>query len=76
MICLFWTPRRLAGAACKTGSAPILLMDFRDAAGGKLRLCDFGSAGEGGTPYKSWLKVGNVPEAAFSRSNPLRSARL
>jgi len=54
---------------------PALLLACRDAKGKGLRLCDFGSAGEGGTPYVSWLKITNPPRAAFSRTNPLRSAR-
>jgi len=36
---------------------PALLVEFTASDGRKLRLCDFGSAGEGGTPYRSWLKV-------------------
>ena len=54
---------------------PILLLEYRDGEGRKLRLCDFGSAGEAGTPYKSWLKVSGIPAGSFSRENPLRSAR-
>jgi hypothetical protein len=42
-----------------------------------VRLCDFGSAGEAGTPYRSWLPVSNVPQPrAFGRTNPLRSFSL
>ncbi|MDP6779924.1 MAG: glycoside hydrolase family 127 protein [Candidatus Latescibacteria bacterium] len=55
---------------------PIMLLEYRDGNGSKLRLCDFGSAGEGGTPYRSWLKIGGIPKASFSRSNPLRSVRV
>ncbi len=54
---------------------PIMLLEYRDGNGRKLRLCDFGSAGEGGTPYRSWLKIGGIPKASFSRINPLRSVR-
>ena len=43
--------------------------------GKKIRLCDFGSAGNGGSPYKSWLAVENVEQTPFSKSNPLRSGR-
>jgi uncharacterized protein len=54
--------------------APHLLLEFTAAAGQKVRLCDFGSAGEGGSLYASWLPVANAPEAAdYSRQNPLRS---
>jgi uncharacterized protein len=38
---------------------PILLMEFTASDGQPLRLVDFGSAGEGGTPYVSWLPVQN-----------------
>ena len=54
---------------------PLLLMEFPAAGGQKLRLCDFGSAGEGGSPYQSWLKVENVGVTLFSETNPLRSGR-
>jgi DUF1680 family protein len=55
--------------------APILLMEFTSKSGIPLRLCDFGSAGQTGTPYKSWLTVENTPAGSFSKTNPLRSAR-
>jgi len=54
---------------------PTLLMEFTAARGRKLRLCDFGSAGEAGSPYQSWLKVTNVKKTEFSETNPLRSGR-
>ena len=39
---------------------PILLQEFTAADGRALCLCDFGSAGEGGTPYRSWLQIENA----------------
>jgi hypothetical protein len=36
---------------------PLLLLEFAGRDGRKLRLCDFGSAGQGGTPYRSWLEM-------------------
>lgn len=54
---------------------PIMLLEYRDGEGRKLRLCDFGSAGEGGTPYRSWLRISGISKGSFSRSNPLRSVR-
>jgi hypothetical protein len=54
---------------------PLLLLEFAAQDGRKVFLCDFGSAGSGGSPYKSWLRVENVRATAFSRSNPLRSGR-
>jgi hypothetical protein len=50
-------------------------MRLSDAGGRSLTVCDFGSAGEGGSPYLSWLKMKNVPKSRFSRDNPLRSSR-
>ena len=41
---------------------PMLLMDFPTSDGQTLTLCDFGSAGEGGSPYQSWLPVKHVEE--------------
>ena len=51
---------------------PQLLLEVKVADGRTVRLCDFGSAGEAGTPYRSWLPVTNCPESPdFSRENPL-----
>ena len=44
---------------------PILLLEFTAADGQKLRLCDFGSAGQGGTPYHSWLPITGKTDGAF-----------
>jgi len=56
---------------------PLLLLEFKAADGRTVRLCDFGSAGEAGTPYCSWLPVRHCPKAPeFSRENPLRSSRV
>ena len=46
-----------------------------DAEGHQLTLCDFGSAGEAGSPYISWLRAKNVRKTPFTRENPLRSSR-
>lgn len=54
---------------------PFLLLEFNTMDGRKLHLCDFGSAGDGGSPYISWLRVQNVPRVEFTRDNPLRSGR-
>ncbi len=43
---------------------PLLLMEFEAIDGHKLRLCDFGSAGEGGSPYMSWLRIINADKEA------------
>jgi DUF1680 family protein len=54
----------------------ILLVDFAGTDGRNVRLCDFASAGEGGSPYRSWLEVKGAKPGEFSRVNPLRSARV
>ncbi|HMJ90206.1 MAG TPA: hypothetical protein VK530_10340, partial [Candidatus Acidoferrum sp.] len=55
--------------------APMFLQEFAGTSGRIIRLCDFASAGVGGSPYRSWLEVRNVRPAEFSKSNPLRAAR-
>ena len=62
-------------AAGKGWLPTVVEMDFKGTNGRTLRLCDFASAGEGGTPYISWLKVKHAPSAPFSKENPLRSGR-
>ncbi|MDE0042511.1 MAG: glycoside hydrolase family 127 protein [Candidatus Poribacteria bacterium] len=53
---------------------PQLLLEFEAANGEAIYLCDFGSAGEAGTPYCSWLPVKGTPETPeFSPDNPLRT---
>lgn len=54
---------------------PVVLLDFTAKDGRVLRLCDFASAGNAGSPYRSWLRVAGVKTTAFSRTNPLRSGR-
>ena len=54
---------------------PLMLLDLRTTDGTTVRLCDFGSAGETGTPYRSWLPVKKCPSAEFSIENPLRTCR-
>ena len=56
---------------------PRLLLEFTAVSGEKVRLCDFGSAGEGGSLYASWLPVTHAPPPVkYSRQNPLRSSHL
>lgn len=53
---------------------PQLLLEFEAKNGETVHLCDFGSAGEAGTPYCSWLPVKGRPETPeFSPENPLRA---
>ncbi len=44
---------------------PTLLLEFTAADGQKLRLCDFASAGQGGTPYLSWLPITGKTDGSF-----------
>ena len=53
---------------------PLLRMEFTDVTGAKVRMRDFGTAGERGVGYVSWLKVRNVQPVEFSEANPLRSS--
>jgi DUF1680 family protein len=56
---------------------PWLLLECRAIDGSVVRLCDWGSAGEVGTPYRSWLAVDDLPRPfPFTGENPLRSGRL
>jgi DUF1680 family protein len=56
---------------------PVLLLEFKSTDGTIVRLCDYGSAGEAGTPYLSWLPIKNTPARMdFSQANPLRSGRF
>jgi DUF1680 family protein len=58
------------------GISPFMLLEYAAGEGERLRLCDFASAGEGGSPYVSWLKVKNVKATRYSPANPLRSGRV
>ena len=55
--------------------SPILLVELAPASGKNVRLCDFGSAGNAGSPYRSWLPMTGVSKTEFSRENPLRTSR-
>ncbi len=55
---------------------PQQLFQVTAADGQSINLCDFGSAGEVGTPYSSWLPMNNIPMADFSPGNPLRSTQV
>ena len=56
---------------------PWLLFAFEAADGRPVHLCDFASAGQAGTPYRSWLDLAHAPlPRAYSPENPLRSQPL
>ena len=59
----------------KVGTLPLHL-EVTTTIGSKVRLHDYGTAGEGGIPYTSWLNVENVHDTPFSKINPLHSGRL
>jgi uncharacterized protein len=68
---------KLSGRTIATADwfPPIVLLEFKVDDGRALRLCDFASAGVGGSPYRSWLEVKGVTDTPFSRENPLRTGR-
>jgi DUF1680 family protein len=57
----------------KESLSPILLLELPSEKG-TVRLCDFASAGQAGSPYRSWLSIARVSKTEFSRANPLRSS--
>jgi hypothetical protein len=84
-----YSPMRLPALGTQKGSAvrpapalpntvtrsarPLLRLQCTTADGGKITLCDFASAGMGGTPYVSWLPAVGLKPTPFSRVNPLRA---
>jgi len=55
---------------------PHMLFTVKTADGGEAMLCDFASAGQTGSLYRSWLPFEGAPKTRlFSRANPLRSVR-
>jgi DUF1680 family protein len=54
---------------------PIVLVECTTADGTSAHLRDYGTAGEDGSAYASWLEVRNIAPAPFSEANPLRCAR-
>ena len=55
---------------------PVLLVKCKAANGKTVHLCDFGSAGETGTPFLSWLPVKHLPPVPdFSPATPLGTNR-
>ncbi|SVE56530.1 uncharacterized protein METZ01_LOCUS509384 [marine metagenome] len=54
---------------------PMVMTKLKGAHGKTVYLCDFASAGEGGSPYLSWLHVKGMEKVRYSRANPLRSGR-
>lgn len=54
----------------------LVAVNVKAADGRALTLCDFASAGAGGAPYRSWLKVRGGRSTPFSPRTPLRSGRI
>ena len=48
----------------------VVLVEYTASDGRKLRLCDFGSAGKGGSPYCSWLPVEQIGVTRFVADDP------
>jgi len=66
-------PRRIAWPGWLP---PVLLVECTAEDGRTVRLCDFGSAGEAGNPYRSWLPVTGVDATPYSPRHPRRSGPL
>lgn len=62
--------RALLPATWEGWLPPALLLETRAANGTPLRLCDFASAGNGGTPYVSWLPMVNTSRLRASPFTP------
>jgi uncharacterized protein len=68
------SPRLLDDAAATGG--PMVRVEVAGADGEMVTLIDYGSAGQDGRAYETWLAVRrNLPPMAFTRENPTRSAR-
>ena len=48
----------------------VVRVEYTTPDGRKLRLCDLGSAGEGGSPYRSWLPVEQIGVTRFVADDP------
>ncbi|MDF1515844.1 MAG: glycoside hydrolase family 127 protein, partial [Anaerolineae bacterium] len=55
---------------------PWMLFEVTNDSGERVRLCDFASAGQTGTPYVSWLPVDNAPFRAFTNDKPLKTVQM
>jgi hypothetical protein len=65
-----------AKSAVWSGEMPAnLLLEISGRNGRAIRLCDFASAGQAGSPYRSWLPVVGIKATPFGKDNPLRSGR-
>jgi DUF1680 family protein len=60
----------------ESSAGTIVALNVRDASGRKLHLRDFGTAGQNGKEYVSWLPSKGGTSAPFSRTNPLRTRCL
>ncbi|MFP4029490.1 MAG: hypothetical protein ACLFWL_17025 [Candidatus Brocadiia bacterium] len=49
---------------------PRMLLEFRAENESRVRLCDFDSAGRGGSPYRSWLPMVETKEDLFEPYAP------
>ena len=54
---------------------PWMLFRCQARDGSDVFLCDYASAGETGTPYRTWLPIEGVSPAAFTREDPMRIVR-
>ncbi len=54
---------------------PWMLFEYEGIDGRPVCLCDFATAGDGGSRYVSWLKINDMVKADFTKKNPLRSVK-
>lgn len=59
-----------------SSASALVVVDVTDATGQTVRLRDFGTAGQNGVTYSSWLPAKNAKATPFSKANPLRTAIL
>lgn len=60
----------------RSGADSIVTIEVQDAAGKKVQLRDFASAGQHGANYWSWLPVKGVTATEFSKKNPSRTSHV
>jgi hypothetical protein len=53
--------------------AALIALDVTDGSSRRLHLRDFGSAGQNGVPYISWLPMKGGKPTGFSKANPFRT---
>lgn len=65
-----------ASSKVSTSDSAQVLVTTRDTAGKEVDLRDFGTAGQNGALYASWLPIHGTIAVEFSKDNPSRTAHL